>query len=206
LLQDKDGKLVELARGPRGNARLDDSCEDNEEKLDSLQLEFTYMLTTQLESQRYYFEEKLAAQSKEMQRELEKLHIRLEENEKHKEDTDTKMASLLKEKAALERKITQINQKLAKATAELKEEKELNKHLKNDHEKWQTMVKKLETQHDQYVKEKTAEIVDLKEQLRDVMFFLEGEKIIAMNEELTGGQATVGPSVATPKKERRKKR
>ena len=30
-----------------------------EEKLDSLQLEYTYLLTSQLESQRVYFEEKL---------------------------------------------------------------------------------------------------------------------------------------------------
>ena len=32
----------------------------DDEKLDSLQLEYTYLLTSQLESQRIYFEEKLA--------------------------------------------------------------------------------------------------------------------------------------------------
>lgn len=33
---------------------------DMDEKLDSVQLEYTYLLTSQLESQRNYYEEKLA--------------------------------------------------------------------------------------------------------------------------------------------------
>lgn len=84
----------------------------------------------------------------------------------------------------------------------------MNKHLKNDHEKWQTLVKKLETQHEDYVKKKTAEITDLKEQLRDVMFFIEGQKLIdesPMKDELAGGQVVLGPAAAT-KKEKKKKR
>ena len=54
LLQDKDGKMVEggqeLAKGEGGGV---------DEKVDAVQLEFTYLLTSQLETQRQYFEEKL---------------------------------------------------------------------------------------------------------------------------------------------------
>lgn len=103
LLQNKDGKLVEV--GGRAPSRLDESCEEAEDKLDSIQLEFTYMLTTQLESQRYFFEEKLATQVREMHREMEKLKIRLEENDKYKEETDTKIVDLQKERATLEKKV-----------------------------------------------------------------------------------------------------
>jgi hypothetical protein len=75
-----DAKFVGKLEGVvSGHRRGDDTCdEESQEKVDSLQLEFTYLLTTQLESQRFYFEERLAAQSKELQRNLEKHHIRLE--------------------------------------------------------------------------------------------------------------------------------
>lgn len=54
LLQDKEGKLVEGGQEPMKSegAALD-------EKVDSIQLEVTYLLTSQLETQRQYFEEKL---------------------------------------------------------------------------------------------------------------------------------------------------
>ncbi|CAH1991181.1 unnamed protein product [Acanthoscelides obtectus] len=54
LLQNKaDGKLV------ASEAPLAES-EEAQEKVDSVQLEFTYLLTSQLEEQRMYFEEKMA--------------------------------------------------------------------------------------------------------------------------------------------------
>lgn len=54
LLQDKDGKMVE---GSREGAKSEGAAVD--EKVDSVQLEFTYLLTSQLETQREYFEEKI---------------------------------------------------------------------------------------------------------------------------------------------------
>lgn len=54
LLQNKDGKMVEGQESTKGERASVD------EKVDSVQLEFTYLLTSQLETQREYFEEKLA--------------------------------------------------------------------------------------------------------------------------------------------------
>jgi len=86
---------------------------------------------------------------------------------------------------------------------DLKEEKEINKHRGTDHEKWQALVKKLETDHEKYVAEKTAEIADLKEQVRDLMFFLEGQQKInesSLKDELVSGQVVVGPAQPTTSK------
>lgn len=105
-------------------------------------------------------------------------------------------------------KIAQLTQKLTKSVADLKDEKEVNKHMKNDHDKWVALVSKLEREHEQYVQEKTTEISDLKEQLRDVMFFIEGRKLVdesPLKDELADGQAVAGPP-ADSKKERRRKR
>lgn len=43
------------------------------EKVDSVQLEYTYLLTSQLEQQRRFFEESLDKQAKEYSRQIEEL-------------------------------------------------------------------------------------------------------------------------------------
>ena len=60
-----DGKLVEQEQeegGKGGGKGCVNTVEgvDSEEKMDSLQLEYTYLLTSQLEDQRSYFQSKLA--------------------------------------------------------------------------------------------------------------------------------------------------
>jgi BRCA1-associated protein len=92
---------------------------------------------------------------------------------------------------------------LTKTTADYKDELAMNTHLKKDHEKWQALVSKLESQHETYVKEKTGEIADLKEQLRDVMFYIEGQRMIEespLKDELSEGQVSVPPKASTSKK------
>ena len=54
LLQDKDGKMVEGGHEP---SKSEGAAMD--EKVDSVQLEFTYLLTSQLETQREFFEDRL---------------------------------------------------------------------------------------------------------------------------------------------------
>ncbi|MCJ1419993.1 hypothetical protein MMC32_006349 [Xylographa parallela] len=62
IVQNKtDGKLVELPSTNNTSLPLDDITDDYlpREKLDSIGLEYTHLLTSQLESQRLYFEEKV---------------------------------------------------------------------------------------------------------------------------------------------------
>ena len=44
---------------------------NHDEKMDSIQLEYTYLLTSQLESQRRYFEEKISRVEENTQREID---------------------------------------------------------------------------------------------------------------------------------------
>jgi BRCA1-associated protein len=213
LLQNKtDGKLVEVSSGA-GHASQNDDCEKSDEKFDSLQLEFTYMLTTQLESQRSYFEEKLSMSKKEVMKEVQEVKETLLETLKSNRDLDAKLSNVSKEKATLERKLALMNQKYAKALGDLKEEKQVNKCLAEDKQKWEEMVAKLKKQHEEYVQSTSGEISDLKEQLRDIMFFLEAQKLIEespLQQEITDGQVVVDQSQnpnqpTTSKGARRKK-
>lgn len=70
----------------------------------------------------------------------------------------------------------------------------------------------MEKEHAEYVAEKTAEIIELKDQLRDVMFFIESKDQIEKSiykDEIVDGQVTVDetsiPSTSS-KTQRRKKR
>merc|ERR1711993_133526 len=86
-----DGKLVE-SNGPgeechtcrkdssicgeageltKSNSGVDGVRVNKDEKMDSIQLEYTYLLTSQLESQRRYFEEKMTRVETSAQREID---------------------------------------------------------------------------------------------------------------------------------------
>lgn len=74
LLQDKDGKMVESDREPtKGEITATD------EKIDSVLLEFTHSLTTQLANQREYFEDKLNCYEQRKTAETAKLKAKLDE-------------------------------------------------------------------------------------------------------------------------------
>lgn len=97
LFQNKtDGKLVATQQPPGGD-------DGGEEKLDSMQLEFTYLLTSQLETQRKYYEEKLnqsEIESKKYKTKTESIINRFSAMEQ-------KVQTLTKEKANLEKKLSQ---------------------------------------------------------------------------------------------------
>ncbi|CAL8120081.1 unnamed protein product [Orchesella dallaii] len=208
LLQNKDGKLVEVG----SRQRPADDCEDNDEKVDNLQLEFTYMLTTQLDSQRHYFEERLEEQAKDFHKELEKVQLKLAETADKKQVVECKLAETTKQRDTFEKKLTTVSQKLTKVAAELKEEKDLNRHLQADQVKWSEMTTKLQKDLDALKIEKNTEIQELNEQLRDVMFFIQAQKTIEdspLREEITEGQVVVNTSSESPstsKGGRKKKR
>ena len=73
-----DGKLVEQEGGgaEEKQRRVDGVNVDSEEKMDSLQLEYTYLLTSQLESQRDYFESKMSRMEETAGREAMELSAR----------------------------------------------------------------------------------------------------------------------------------
>lgn len=90
LLQDKDGKMVE-----GGQPATKSEGAAVEEKVDSVQLEFTYLLTSQLETQRQYFEERLSRAEQRSMADINELRDKLgevlEENSQFKVDNQSRV-------------------------------------------------------------------------------------------------------------------
>ncbi|XP_014615924.1 PREDICTED: BRCA1-associated protein [Polistes canadensis] len=192
LLQDKDGKMVE-----GGQATTKNEGAAMEEKVDSVQLEFTYLLTSQLETQRQYFEDKfnrLEQRSSSETTELrDKLGQLMEENTKFK----NQFTLLNREKQSLEKRLQNTTNKLAQVQLELKEEKELRSSLQSNQIAWQTKYKELQEELSELKTTKESEIKELQEQVRDFMFFFEAQKQIensANRDEIAAGQIVIAPS------------
>ncbi|CRK90903.1 CLUMA_CG004592, isoform A [Clunio marinus] len=196
LLQNKtDGKLV--ATNSPGN--------EDEEKIDSMQLEFTYLLTSQLDTQRQHYEERLSRIEAAMA--VDKKSI-LKETEKIRHDSaqiEQKLNGVIKEKQNLEKKLAAMNTRLTTVLKELAEEKQFSKTLQLNHTSWQTKYGTLE----KLCKEKEQEVIELKEQVRDLMFYMEAQNTISnsdMKDEIAEGTVTMGDESSSNKSKNRRKK
>jgi BRCA1-associated protein len=194
----EDGKLVEQEggglRGGKGGA-VDGLAVDSEEKMDSLQLEYTYLLTSQLEDQRSYFQSKVARVEEEAGREVaavtDRMQQQLEGNVRLQENLDT----AVKERARSEVKVGQLGARVAKLAGELEEERQLNLSLRENQEEWQTRLRRAEVEVGVIKNTKDTEIQELKEQVRDLMFFMEAQSQVKespLKDEIESGSVTVG--------------
>ncbi|KAF9905056.1 hypothetical protein EC991_002065 [Linnemannia zychae] len=200
LIQNKaDGKLVELPSAVDGSLPSQHSVQVGQEKLDAIGLEYTYLLTSQLESQRLYFDAQMAAMTAQlaqlnkeakdweqeavlMEQKNRELAILAETLEKEK------MPMLVKEKKAAEKRMEKMQERLQVLERQYEEEKEMNVGLMTNQESIRTKLQ-----------EKEAEIVELQEQVRDMMIYLDTQQKIeasSIKDELVNG--TVGVVVAPP--------
>lgn len=102
LLQSKsDGKLV-ATESPGGN---------DDEKLEGIQLEFTYLLTSQLDAQRKFYEAKLAAVDQQMSKEVDGFTKAKDGLTRHFGEIEERCLELAKEKAAVEKKHSHLHTK-----------------------------------------------------------------------------------------------
>ncbi len=204
LVQNKgDGKLVAIDEG--GNAVED-------EKLDSITLEYTYLLTSQLESQRRYFEEKIKSMEEEAVSSLDQVEKRYKKTVEECEHLEKLYSKANKERQTAEKKCSQLSSKVNKLELELAEEREMNACLRKNQADWQKRVGDLELA----LTKKDQEISDMQELQRDVMFCLEAQQKLATTtaasqQEIQEGQIVVGatgssPSAQTGKKSRKKGR
>ncbi|XP_078193459.1 BRCA1-associated protein isoform X5 [Callithrix jacchus] len=164
-----DGKIVQYeCEG--------DTCQ--EEKIDALQLEYSYLLTSQLESQRIYWENKIVRIEKDTAEEINNMKTKFKETIEKCDNLEHKLNDLLKEKQSVERKCTQLNTKVAKLTSELREEQEMNKCLRANQVLLQNKLKEEEKLLKETCDQKDLQITEIQEQLRDVMFYLETQQKI----------------------------
>lgn len=191
LLQSKtDGKLVQT-QSPDGG--------DGEEKIDSMQLEFTYLLTSQLDAQREYYEEKLNRLELFIEKENTEIRSQTATVAQKNKTLESKMKDLLKDKVSLEKKVLQLQTKLTAVTKELSEERQVGKALRSNQAEWQVKYQQIEKRYNSGTQEKEAEIAELKEQIRDLMFYMEAQNFIEqsdLKDEIASGSVIVPETAA----------
>ena len=196
-----DGKIVEAGNGSGGRAsddckadgakNIDGITVNSDEQLDSIQLEYTYLLTSQLEAQRRYFEEKIKRLEEDSHQEMEEVMSRALASMEESKTMEEKMASLSKEKAKAETKLGQMTAKMGKVTEALKEEQHLNESLRKNQSQLQDQLATLKKADAE--KDKTIE--ELQDQMRDLMVFIGAQSKIAnspLADEIKDGAACVG--------------
>jgi BRCA1-associated protein len=192
------GKLVELP-GARHNETALDPFEEEEdntsiprEKVEGLSLEYTHLLTSQLESQRVYFEEQVERAADKAAQAAAEASVALSTAQstmsdlaalKSKYDDLARDAvpALEREKARLERRADKFEDMARKLEKEFREEKAINARLMERIQHLGSEVKELKL-----VK------TDLEEQNRDLTFFISSsEKLRDAGEEIQEGTLSV---------------
>lgn len=84
---------------------------DSDEKIDSIQLEYTYLLTSQLDTQREYYEEKLARLESQIDAETKQFKIKIDTIVDDFTKMEMDFTTIKKDKSALEKKLQHLNTK-----------------------------------------------------------------------------------------------
>ncbi|CAK1541409.1 unnamed protein product [Leptosia nina] len=191
LVQNKtDGKLV-ASEGAAADP--EPACGDK--------LEFTYLLTHHLDTQRIHFEERIAKLEREHLAETASWRSRVEAAEADSADLREKERALTAENKTLHHKLHNLTNKVSKLQGELSEERGLTAALTFSQAQWQERSREKEEGF-------RKEINELKEQLRDLMFFVEARGALqrteeASQEEIQEASVTVQQAKHKPRRKRR---
>lgn len=102
LLQSKsDGKLV----------ATEDRSGNGDEKIDSMQLEFTYMLTSQLDAQRRFYEDRLLRLENVIEKDNKSFKQKIDDLVEQCATVESKLQTVTKEKGQIEKKYAHVNAK-----------------------------------------------------------------------------------------------
>ncbi|KAI0923981.1 hypothetical protein AcV5_009365 [Taiwanofungus camphoratus] len=196
LIQNKaDGKLVELPSAAssvginsmRGEGGVGPSTADalSAEKIEAIGIEYSYLLTSQLDSQRTFYEDQtteLRGQIDSLRGLVEQLTLEVEKGKAIvREDEELHMRQERSRIAELEREMFKVENRAEKATKlarnlakELQEERAVSTGLLRN-------LRKAKEDAERAQREKADSLVRVKEledQVRDVMFFLEAKNSI----------------------------
>ncbi|KAF8498653.1 hypothetical protein F5888DRAFT_193739 [Russula emetica] len=229
LIQNKaDGKLVEL---PSASMRsIDDSgvggpsASDSltAEKIEAIGIEYSYLLTSQLDSQRSFYEEQTVALQAEVaslkdavalirqEAESSRAATIAEETRRRREE-DERFSEMLRDKQRVEKKSERFAEVARSLEKELREERAVSNGLLKNLEAAQKHAEEGDTERAELVQRAK----ELEDQVRDVMFFLEARTKIEAGEgemaEVAGGDIAVptpsiGPSTQTSRRKKKGKR
>ena len=224
LIQNRaDGKLVELPSASissttmGGERGLGPGPADAmaAEKVEAIGIEYSYLLTSQLDSQRAYYEEQTAALRDELSEAQVQLEHAAREAERHtteleaveeriKAETEARAVQIKKEREKAEKRAERAVELARKFEKELREEKMVNEGLLKNLAVYRERSEGVEEER----KKLMDKMADLEDQLRDVMFFLETKDKIENGEgaELAGGSLEVSVPPPAPTSSNRKKK
>jgi BRCA1-associated protein len=187
LIQNKtDGKLVDLPASTQQSAGMTGYANDSvpREKLDNMGMEYAYLLTSQLESQRAYFEEQLAkatdkstkaaAAAEEASRTASALAKDFKSLQLQHNEAVTTISALEKESARNTQRATSASELARTLTKQYKEEKTMNEALMTRIKHLEKIVADAEAK----VKDLEAQKADLEEQNHDLSMFISGSQKI----------------------------
>ena len=164
---------------------ISSSSKENE----ASQGDFATLLATQLESQRTYFESLLKKLEKTHESELSHLIGQIESLSLQKqsllvdsESNNEKTGFLKKDMKNIEKKMDKMMKKMQSLEKDLLEERAVSASLLHD----QSLFRSMLNEKDKQLMGKTEEIKELKEQVRDLMFYLETLNQSSKNSEIAG--------------------
>lgn len=193
-----DGKLVEMP----SNADSTNEQSASQEKMEAISLEYSYLLTSQLESQRIYYEnqlDELSHQISNLSMQVKSLkgnvNSIISENNKIEAENTTKetlISDISKGKEKAEKKLEAWKEKCESTKSVWLEEKEMTNSLLQNNG---LLLKSME--------DREKAIKELSDQVRDLMFFLEAREKVQGHPELEGGNIETH-TPQQPKNSRRK--
>lgn len=205
LIQDKsDGKLVELPSSTASRGTEIESEPVPQDKLENMSVEYTHLLTSQLDSQRLYFEEqveravdkaaKATSAAEQAAENAVKAASRLDalQESNHRITSDT-LPSMERDKDRSEKRAERFETMARKMEKEWREKEVINESLMD-------RIAHLEKQ----MHDLTLRNSDLEEQNRDLSFFISGtEKLKDRGEEVQEGSVSVPDPPPTSKKKKK---
>jgi len=223
LIQNKaDGKLVELPSASMRSTIEDSgvggpSTSDSltAEKIEAIGIEYSYLLTSQLDSQRAFYEEQSGALQvqvadlkdavTQLQQEAESSRAAaVAEESRRRSEEEERLSEMLRDKQRAERRSERFAEVTRALEKELREERAVSGGLLKNLEAAQKRAEEGEVERAALVRR----VKELEDQVRDVMFFLEARTKIEAGEgemaEVAGGDIAVpalsqsGPSTQTP--------
>eukprot|EP01091_Cochliopodium_minus_P018632 TRINITY_DN7612_c0_g1_i1.p1 TRINITY_DN7612_c0_g1~~TRINITY_DN7612_c0_g1_i1.p1 ORF type:complete len:563 (-),score=153.80 TRINITY_DN7612_c0_g1_i1:26-1714(-) len=209
LIQNKsDGKIVELPplrqvsdfREP--HSRENDSSHQPE-KINSIVVEYNFLLTSQLQVQRQYYEDQIESLKKEMLEKIKSMENKCEKHDKMKD----KLNFAVNKNKDVEKLNGQMKEKLLQVMKDNQFLKELNNQLVNDQESWKKEIVKVQDEAKKKQVQSEQKLEEMNEQVRDLMFFIEAQKTIEKKgNNAQEGQVLVVPNVIKPKPKRKVKK
>lgn len=228
LIQNKaDGKLVELpsaassmtmgGRGDGGGPSAADAL--SAEKIEAIGIEYSYLLTSQLDSQRTYYEAQTAelvsrmgelrALVDRLSGEVEGTQARMrDEAQRRKEEDDARVAEADKARERAERRAEKALELARKMEKEYRDEHAMSERLSKNLAAAQERVGRVEQEREML----QTRVAELEDQVRDIMFFVEARDKIESGEgaaaEAAGGSLEVSspPVNGNAKKKKGNKR